>query len=537
MATKLKRTVNQMSMNPQRRRYIFAGVIVFNIVLSIILVSAFDFSLKKPLRAMGQPAASNSSQYHVHTTLIDTFNTENAQFSPNQLNQAFIRIAESVTSSIVTIHAERIIQRPQFPNFPLEDFFSKDFFQDDFFGRDYWDRFYPEREYRQKILGSGVIVREDGYILTNNHVVAQGEEITITLSDGTTHDVVDIETDPPTDLALIRIEKEGLSALPFGDSDKLRVGEWVLAVGNPFAEELRQTVTAGIISAKGRTNVISGSNHYENFIQTDAAINPGNSGGALINLSGELVGINTAIASNSGGFQGIGFAIPINMAKRVMRDLLEEGQVIRAYLGTRIQELDNDMAHALNMEKPRGAMVVSVASNTPADKAGLKAGDVILQYDGKAVKSVNDLRNKVANSDPGSEHSLTILRQGRTREISVKLTRMPENLLTTAAGESNSDNFGFSLANLTAELREEFDIEIDSGVVIIAIQRGSQAAKKGIEPGSVITEVGIGNAVTSLQAYRKTMQSYKPGDAVVMKIYSRGIYRYVGFTIPDEDPA
>ncbi|HOO15429.1 MAG TPA: trypsin-like peptidase domain-containing protein, partial [Candidatus Marinimicrobia bacterium] len=316
-------------------------------------------------------------------------------------NDAFVQIAESVTPSVVTITTEKVIKtnlRRDFPGFPDDDLFWR------FFG-------FPQGEMRSRALGSGVIVDQKGYILTNNHVVERGEKISVKLIDNREFKAKIVGTDPLTDLAVIKIDAKDLQPAILGDSDALRVGEWVLAIGSPFSENLAHTVTAGIVSAKGRSGVINNTN-YESFIQTDAAINPGNSGGALVNIRAELIGINTAIATAgmSQGNVGIGFAIPINLAKKVMTDLIEKGKVVRAWLGVVIGDVDENIAKSLGIESRQGAIISEVVKDSPAEKAGLKVGDVIKEFDGKKIKDSAHLRTLVSTSEVGKPKTLVVLR-------------------------------------------------------------------------------------------------------------------------------
>jgi len=304
-----------------------------------------------------------------------------------------------------------------------------------FFGDDFYRRFFgaprQEGDIVQHGLGSGVIVRSNGIILTNNHVVQKTDELKVRLNDGREFEAEVKGTDPATDLAVIKIKANNLPALPIGDSDALRVGEWVLAIGSPLSPNLAHTVTAGIVSAKGRSGV--GLSNYEDYIQTDAAINPGNSGGALVNLKGELVGINSAIATRTGGNMGIGFAIPSKLARKVMNDILKNGKVIRGWIGVRIQNINPPLAKSYGLEKPEGAIVSSVTPDSPAEKAGLKEGDVILTLNGKKVKNSSDLALRVSSTDPGTTVTLGIFRDGKEKTIKIKLGQMPSEQNQLAA--------------------------------------------------------------------------------------------------------
>src|SRR5512147_3177107 len=333
-----------------------------------------------------------------------------------QLSEAQSEVAAVATPSVVNISTTRVIKSREEAPFDL--------FDDPFFRRFFGDQFpHPNvpKEHKEQSLGSGVIVSEDGYIVTNNHVIEKAQEIKVLLSNKRDYQAKLIGADPKTDIAVIKIDAKGLTALPWGDSTKLQVGEIVFAIGNPFG--LNQTLTRGVISAVGRANV--GIADYEDFIQTDAAINPGNSGGALINVRGELIGINTAIFSTSGGYQGVGFAIPSNMVKSIMDSLVSKGKVIRGWLGVSIQSITPELAKQFNLKGEKGVLVSDVSENGPAEKAGLKRGDIIVEYDGKRTDEPNQFRNMVANTSPGEEHSLKVLRNDEVITLKVTIGELP----------------------------------------------------------------------------------------------------------------
>src|SRR6187402_3556813 len=340
-------------------------------------------------------------------------------------------------------------------------------------------------------MGSGVIVSKDGYILTNNHVVADAQEIKVTTSDRRNFTATIVGTDPKSDLAVIKIKGEvNLTPVEFGDSGRLRLGDIVLAIGNPFG--VGQTVTMGIVSAKGRTDL--GIEAYEDFIQTDAAINPGNSGGALINAEGKLVGINTAILSRSGGYQGIGFAIPSNMASPIMESLKKSGKVIRGWLGVAIQDVDQELADAMKLPAATGILLSDVKPGTPAAKAGLARGDVVLKVDGKVVDTSGQFRNVIAAS--GSKHKvrLDLIRDGKAVAADVELGEMPESDAVASSGPSSTQGSaldGIVLENINPQNRQAFEIDdgVKHGVVITRLNPRSNAAHAGLRPGDVILEV------------------------------------------------
>jgi serine protease Do len=343
--------------------------------------------------------------------------------------------------------------------------------------------------------GSGVIIERSGLILTNNHVVAGGGKIKVKLNDGREFEATDVKTDPSTDLAIIRIKANGdLPVAQLGNSDDLRVGDWVLALGQPFG--LTDSVTAGIISAKGRGLGIT---EHEEFLQTDAAINPGNSGGPLVNLNGEVVGINTAISTTSGGYQGVGFAVPVNVAKWVSQQLQTEGKVHRAYLGVGIQPVNQELASQLGMSIPHGAMVTEVRSGSPAEKAGVKVGDVIVQYDGAKIHDPRQLSAVVARSDIDAKQSVTVLRDGKEIKLNVAVREMPESYKVARRERGDSESaekgtsvkgLGIEVAPLTADTAEQLGLKVKEGVVIVSVDDDSPAAKAGLSTGMVIERIG-----------------------------------------------
>ncbi len=378
----------------------------------------------------------------------------------------------------------------------------------------------PKRQFRQQGLGSGVIVSADGYVLTSNHVVAGADEITVRLADDREFDAKVIGNDPPTDIALIKIETAGLPVAALGDSDKAEVGDWVLAVGAPLG--LQKTVTAGIISATGRANV--GIADYEDFIQTDAAINPGNSGGPLVNMRGEVIGINTAIASRSGGYMGIGFAVPSNMARDVMTRLHEKGEVVRGWLGVSIQNLSKELAGSMGLESAQGALVNEVFADGPAGRAGLKAGDVIVQYNGKPVKDVIELRTAVAWTEPGKKVDMVVLRGGKRETLSVQMERrgdQPQLARGQRGGGPGAPaeikDLGIQVADLTPETAQRYGYEEGQGVLITDVDPAGLAVKAGLEPGMLILQVG-GKPVRSVAQFKEALQGADSARGIPMLV-------------------
>jgi serine protease Do len=376
-------------------------------------------------------------------------------------------------------------------------------------------------------IGSGVIVSADGYVLTNNHVVAEAKEIKVTVSDKREFDATVVGTDPKSDLAVIKIKgaPAGLRPAEFGDSSKLRLGDVVLAIGNPLG--VGQTVTMGIVSAKGRADL--GITAYEDFIQTDAAINPGNSGGALINTEGKLVGINTAILSRSGGYQGIGLAIPSSMAQPIMETLKQSGKVSRGFLGVGIQDVDRDLATALKLSGPNGVLLTEVRSGGPAGRAGLLRGDVVVKVDGKPVTSTGQFRNLIASSGAKKKVTLEVMRDGKALSLGVELAEVPEDASGASGGPSGAAPQatnggaldGVRLEELTPEHRRTLGLgpEVQRGVVITDLAQGSSAAKAGLRPGDVVLELNR-VAVDSLAKF-KELYAKAPGD-VLLLVQRRG---------------
>jgi serine protease Do len=414
-------------------------------------------------------------------------------------------VAERVLPSVVTV-STTVVQHQQRGMFP-------------FFGG-------GPSERQASGIGSGVIVSADGYILTNNHVVAEAKEIKVTVSDKREFDATVVGTDPKSDLAVIKIKgaPAGLRPAEFGDSSKLRLGDVVLAIGNPLG--VGQTVTMGIVSAKGRADL--GITAYEDFIQTDAAINPGNSGGALIDTEGKLVGINTAILSRSGGYQGIGLAIPSSMAQPIMETLKQSGKVSRGFLGVGIQDVDRDLATALKLSGPNGVLLTEVRSGGPAARAGLARGDVVVKVDGKPVTSTGQFRNLIASSGAKKKVTLEIMRDGKAQSLGVELAEVPDDANEVvgpsgAAPQATSGGAldGVRLEELTPEHRRTLGLgpEVQRGVVITDLAQGSSAAKAGLRPGDVVLELNR-VAVDSLAKF-KELYAKAPGD-VLLLVQRRG---------------
>jgi len=425
--------------------------------------------------------------------------------------KAMAEVSAAVKPSIVNISTTRTIKISG----GMDPFFEDPFFRR-FFG-DQFGRQKQPKERKQGGLGSGVIVSQDGYIITNYHVVKDADEIKVTLSDKREFTGKVVGSDPKTEISVVKIQASGLSALAWGDSNSLEVGEVVLAVGNPFG--LNQTVTMGIVSAVGRANV--GIADYEDFIQTDAAINPGNSGGALVNVRGEIVGINTAIYSTSGGYQGIGFAIPSNMVKSIMTSLVGKGKVVRGWLGVSIQPITGDLAKQFDLKDEKGVLVSDVVENSPAEKAGLRRGDVIMEYDGRRTDEPYQLRNMVAATLPGEEHSMKLLRDGKVVELNVTTGELPADLQQGEAGDFLNLLKGVGVQELTPELAKKMNVPARiKGVVISDIEENSQAS--GIlNQGDVIQEINK-KKVGSVKEYQGIVSKIGKDDDILLLVFRGG---------------
>ena len=443
---------------------------------------------------------------------------ESAPVSPgtrlaDELSQAFEQVAENITPSVVTISTETKAKKggPKGTE-QLRDFLGEDFF----------DKMVPSP---QRGLGTGVIVDDQGHILTNNHVIGDADEVTVRLSTEKSVKAKVVGVDPRTDLAVIKIKvKEGLpKSAKLGDSDKLKIGEWVVAAGASFG--LDNTITAGIVSAKGRA--ISGGAQYEDFIQTDAAINPGNSGGPLVNLRGEVVGINTAIVSKSGGYMGIGFAIPINMGRQVMESLITKGKVTRGWLGVGIQNLSEDLAQSFNYESTEGALVGHVDPKGPAKKAGLKQGDIIVQAGKERIKNVNQLRNYIASLKPGVDLEVTVIRGGDKRSVTVEIGELPVQAEEgpEVATEGENEQLGLSVEPLNESSAKRSRTTRTEGLVITEVSPQGLAAKAEIRPGDIIVSIN-GQEISTITQFKEALAKGDLKKGVRMVVESQGMERF-----------
>lgn len=447
----------------------------------------------------------------------------------DNISRVFEQAARQVSPSVVAITAEQevAVQSP----FGLPDDAFKDFFGEDFFKRFFGQ---PPQEQKRTVrsLGSGVIISRDGLILTNNHVIANAEKLFVVVGDKKTYSAKVIGVDPQTDVGVIKIDVRDLPAASLGNSDKVNVGQWVIAIGNPF--QLMHTVTAGIISAKGRSSV--GLADYEDFFQTDASINPGNSGGALADLSGNVIGINTAIASPSGGNIGIGFAIPINMARQVMDSLISKGKVVRGYIGILPQDIDENLAKAFDLKSTEGVLVGDVTPKGPADQAGIKRGDVILSFDGKKVDNSTQLRTMIAEAAPKTEAKVGLARKGKEMELTVTLAERPKERQEQAPKqeqpeERTSEKIGLTLQDLTPDIARQLGYEKETGALVADVASGSPAEDAGVQRGDLIKELNR-ETVSSVREFEKALKNVEGGDVVALLLRRGPATLFVGIKIP-----
>ncbi len=446
----------------------------------------------------------------------------------NALSNAFASVAQDVNPSVVTIFTESTVKmnNQPFSGGPFEEFFGDDFF------KHFFNQPVPGGDYKQMGLGSGVIVDKDGIILTNNHVVRNADDIKVRLMDGREFKAEVKGTDAQTDLAVISINAKDLKPIQFGNSDEARVGDWVLAIGSPLQPELEHTVTAGIISAKGRSGV--GLTQYEDFIQTDAAINPGNSGGAMVNLHSQLIGINAAIATQNGGFMGIGFAIPVNLAKKVMTDILEKGKVERGWLGVYIQTITPEIAKAFNLKRAKGVIISKVQKDSPAEKYGLKDEDVVLRFNGKEVDNSTELSTWIAGSSPDAKIVLTILRNGKTKDIEVKLGELTPDKQNLAEGSSQFDKIGLEVSNITNDLAQKYNIPDGmKGVVITAVNPRGIAAANGLKEGDVVVKLNR-SVIESVNQFTSVLNDIDAGDTVLFYVQRGNANLFIAFQMPNK---
>lgn len=439
------------------------------------------------------------------------------------LSKAFELTAKAMHPSVVSITSVRKMRMPRRTRPEVPDEFRR------FFGDDPFDRFFqmPERDQEQQGLGSGVIVSEDGYIVTNNHVIDGADDVTVMLHDRHELKAEVVGRDKDTDLAVLKIKSQNLVPAPLGNSDEVAVGQWVLAVGTPM--NLRQSVTAGIISATGRSVGITGGG-FEDFLQTDAAINPGNSGGPLVNLRGEVIGINTAIKSVTGGFMGIGFAIPSNMVRSVMDQIVKGGKVVRGRIGAVVSDVSEDVAEKLGYKSTSGALVQDVVTDGPAAKAGLEAGDIVTRYQGSHVETSNQFRNAVAATKPGTRAEIELMRNGGVKTVTVEIGELNGNASEVAQSEAGevekSNELGLAVQTLTPDLARQIGSKEMQGVIVTQVEPGSLAQRAGLAAGDVITSVNR-KGVQTAQEYRDLLKTASVDKGILLQVRRDGVNRFV----------
>ena len=442
----------------------------------------------------------------------------------DQFSTLFSDIVDDVNESVVTITAKKTYSVPE----SAQNLYR------------FWGRDLPD-SYEGQSLGSGVIVdSENGYIVTNHHVVFDNgkpvDEIIIQLMDKRMFDAQIVGLDEGTDLAILQIQAKDIKSVKVGDSDNVRVGEWVLAIGSPFSANLSHTVTAGIVSAVGRDNVMMrGGDKYQDFIQTDAAINPGNSGGALLNMNGELIGINAAIISGSRSNSGVGFAIPSNIVTKVKADLISKGYVVRSFLGIYMQDINEEIYEAMDLDSMQGAIIGEIVSGSPAEEAGLEASDIIIGFENKTINNGSELKNLISNTKPGSKVKLNILRSGNKKDIYVVLKERQEDSLALGDNYRNKD-FGLVVSNISKDLIDKFDISPEksnrsdqselTGVIITELSPKEIADKAGFKVGDLITRIGQ-KKVSNIKDFEQEINAYEQGKRILVLVKRGKLSRFL----------
>ena len=441
---------------------------------------------------------------------------------------SFADLVEVLKPSVVNISTTSVVKQRGFfpqqsPNSPygqkdpFEDFFKK------FFGGNS-----PQKEFKRQGLGSGFIISEDGYVVTNNHVVERAEDIKVILEDGTEFKAEVIGKDPKTDLAVLKIEADyDFVAVELGNSEQLRIGDWVMAIGNPFG--LGYTVTSGIISAKGRS---LGLGAYDDFLQTDAPLNLGNSGGPLFNLNGEVIGVNTAISARG---QGIGFAIPINLASNVINQLKDSGKVVRGWLGVIIQEITPELAEGIGLDGTDGALIAEVSPDSPADKAGLKSGDVVIKFNNKPIEEFADLTRFVGETKPESDVELTIIRNGKEKVLDVHLGELKDAKKPAETEEEQADSkIGLNVKEITPELAKKYNLDRESGVILFNVERGTKAYNAGFRSGDIITNIDK-TEINSIEDYNEAIEKVVEGKLALFLVKRGQNSLYIGYRFSNDD--
>jgi|WetSurMetagenome_2_1015567.scaffolds.fasta_scaffold16944_3 serine protease Do len=500
-----------MSDGTYERKQFFVILVICLVGFFILsVVGVVRFSLSPGLRASYAGAEGGSTPAAPLVAPKTAFPSVSGGFG---VPGTFADLVEKLSPAVVNISTTKVVKMdgkrgPSTEQFPFDRFFGG---EEDFYKRYFGDN--PEKEFKQRSLGSGFIISKDGYIFTNNHVIEKADKIKVRLSSGKEYDATVKGRDPRTDLALIKINPDNsLPTVSLGDSERLRVGDWVMAIGNPFG--LDHTVTAGIVSAKGR---VIGAGPYDNFIQTDASINPGNSGGPLFNMAGEVVGINTAIVAQG---QGIGFAIPVNMAKEILEDLKARGKVTRGWLGVSVQDITEDLAKSLKLKDRNGALVTEIFEGDPADKAGIKQGDIIIEVDGKKVKDTHELLRLVAVLPVGKKAEIKVLREGQVKELQLTVAEREDKKEAAAARGETKDTYGMSVQDVTPDVAKQLGLPSTGGVIVTKIREGSAADEAGLQPYDVILQVNRVK-VGSVKDFQREI-SKKTADDRVLLLIRRG---------------
>jgi serine protease Do len=488
------------------------------IILAAVLGAGAQFAFQS-VRATDEKANKPVPQLHVNTAPVNR---------EAKTTTSFASVVKKVSPSVVRVDITgkaKDVPMEMGEGSPFDNPMFRRFFGDQFQGQGQARRgkMHTPREHG---VGSGVIVTQDGYILTNNHVVENADKVHITMDDGREFDAKVVGTDPKSDIAVVKVEATGLPYMQLADSDKIEVGDVTLAIGNPFG--VGQTVTSGIVSATGRAMGLG--LDYEDFIQTDAAINPGNSGGALIDAEGRLIGINTAILSRTGGNNGIGFAVPVNIAKNVMEQLIENGHVVRGFLGVNIQTMSPALAKQFDMKDTKGALVSEVTPNSPAAKAGIKSGDVIVEFNGKPVQDSRHLKLAVGTTSPGTKAPLKVLRDGKEKELNVTLKELPGDQLAkndkATAGDHDPLD-GVTVADIDSGSRQQFDMPRDlKGAVVTDVDPDSASYAAGLRPGDVVLEIDR-KPVGSADEAVKLSENVKNKSSILLRVWSKGGSHYL----------
>ncbi|MBD3288316.1 Do family serine endopeptidase [candidate division KSB1 bacterium] len=496
--------------NKQKRNFIIAGFIIIGFLIGVFFTMDLNL-IPNHYASSPNEAVVLGNQSQAPETILQLQNTA----------KAFTAVSKDVLPTVVSIATTKIVKRSS-NNRGLAPLLKE------FFGREFQFRMPEER--RLQGLGSGVIVSKEGHIITNHHVIQNADDIKVTLNDNREFDATLVGTDPLTEIAVVKVDGDNLPVARLGDSENLEIGEWVLAFGNPLY--LTSTVTAGIVSAKGRSIGIirdqnateeGGSYAIENFIQTDAAINPGNSGGALTNLNAEVIGINTAIASQTGGYQGYGFAVPINLARKIMNDLINQGYVSRAWLGISMRAVTETIAERFDLDRPKGVLINQVMEDSPAENAGLKSLDIILKIDDKKIDQTNEVQNTIALKNPGDTVTLTILRDGEQKEIRVKLGQRDTGKEENEDEEESYSELGLSVENLSPQISSQLNHDFynrNEGVIVTNVERYSVAYDAGIRPGDFITRIEDID-ISSVSDYEDAVDKFKQGDVLIFTVQRR----------------